>query len=49
MTTGVEPEPTPSWVLTPAMGPDIVMICAEGGLELDEESNEPREDSVWGL
>ena len=42
VTTGVEPVPTPGWVLAPAMGPNMVMICGEGGSESDEESNEPR-------
>jgi len=49
VTTRIELEPTPGWVLAPAMGPNMVTICGEGGLESDEESDEPGEESVWGL
>ena len=45
VTIGIEPEPTPGWVPTPAVGLDMVIICGEGGLESDEL----REDPVWGL
>jgi len=49
VTTGIEPEPTPGWVPTPIVGPNMVMICGEGGTKSDEESEEPGEESVWGL
>lgn len=49
VTTEIELEPAPSWVLAPTVGLDMVTICGEGGLESDEESNELGEDSVWGL
>jgi len=49
VTTGIEPEPTPGWVPAPAVDLDMVMKCSEGSLELDEESEGPGEDSVWGL
>jgi len=49
VTTWIEPESTRGWVPTLAMGPDMVTICGEGGLELDEESDELGEESVWGL
>ena len=46
VTTGIEPKPTPGWVPTPAMGPDMVKICSEGGSESDEESDELEEEST---
>ena len=49
VTTWIELQSTPGWVPTLAVGLDMVMICREGGLELDEESDEPGEESVWGL
>ena len=49
MITSIESEPTPGWVPAPAVGPDMVMICGEGGSESDEESEELGEVSVWGL
>jgi len=49
MTTEIEPKPTLGCVRTPAMVPDMVTICGEGGLEVDEESYEPGEELVWGL
>jgi len=49
VTTRVELEPTRGWVHAPVVGPDMVMICSEGVLGLDEESNEPGEELVWGL
>lgn len=36
----VEPKPTPSWFPAPIVGPDMMMVCSEGGLESDEELNE---------
>jgi len=32
VTTGVELDPTPSWVLAPVVGPNMMMVCGEGGL-----------------
>ena len=49
VTTWVEPEPTPGWVIAPIVGPDMVMIYGEGGSKLDEELEGPGEESVWGL
>ena len=49
VTTRVAPDPTPGWVHAPAVGADMVMICGEGGSKSDEESDEPGEESVWGL
>lgn len=40
VTTEVEPEPAPDWFPTLAVGPDMMTVCGEGGLESDEESNE---------
>ena len=37
VTTGIESEPTPSWVPTQGLGPDMVTICGEAGLESNEE------------
>ena len=45
VTTRIEPEPTPGWVPPPDMGPSMVTICGKGG----SESDEPEEESVWGL
>ena len=49
MTTGIEPEPTPGWVPTLVVGPNMVTICGEGFLKLDEEAEETGKESVWGL
>jgi len=49
VTTGVEPKSTLGWVPAPAVGPYTVTICGEGNSKPDEESDEPGEDSVWGL
>ena len=49
VTNEIEPEPTPGWVPAPDVGPDMVMICGEGGSELDEELDEPEEELSWGL
>lgn len=49
VTTSIEPELTLGRVPTPVMDPDMMTTCGQGGLELDEESDEPREGSVWGL
>lgn len=49
VTIGIELEPTLVWVPPPTVGLHIMMIGGEGGLKLDEEPEEPREDSVWGL
>jgi len=49
VTTSIEPKPTPSWVPTPAVGPNMVVICSEGGSKSDEELGEAVEESVWGL
>lgn len=43
VTTDIKMEPTPGWVPTPAVGPDMVTICG-GGLELDQELDEPGEE-----
>ena len=45
MITRVELEPIPGWVPTLVVGPNMVTICGEGG----SESDEPGEESVWGL
>ena len=45
----VQPKPTPSCVPAPVVGPDMVMLCGEGGSESDKESNEEKEELVWGL
>lgn len=37
VTTDIELEPTPGWVPTLAVGPDMMTIYGEGGSELDEE------------
>jgi len=47
--TGVEPEPTLTWFPTPVVDLDMMKICGEGGSESDEESDEPKEELVWGL
>jgi len=31
VTTEIEPKPKPVWVPTLAVGPNIVMVCGEGG------------------
>lgn len=49
VTTGIELEPTRGWVLAPAMGLDMVMMCDEGVLESNEELDEQGEESIWGL
>lgn len=49
VTTEIELDPTTSWVPTPAVDPSMVTICSEGGSELDEESDELGEESVWRL
>ena len=49
VTTGIELEPTPGWVPTPAVGPYMVTICSEGGSESNEESEKIGEELVWGL
>jgi len=49
VTTTIERELSPSRVPTPVMDPDMMMTCGQGGLELDEELDEPGEGLVWGL
>ena len=49
VTTGIEPEPTPGWVPTPIVSPDMMTVCGEGGLKSNKESNELEVESVWGL
>ena len=49
VTTGIELEPTPGCLPAPAMAPNMVTICSEGGLESEEDSEGPGNESVWGL
>jgi len=49
VTIEVKPEPTPSWFPTPAVGPNMMTICGEGGSKSNEESDETKEESVWEL
>jgi len=40
MITGIEPEATPGGVSALVVGPDMGMICDEGGSESDEPGEE---------
>lgn len=49
VTIRVELEKTPGCLPTPAVGPNMMTVSIEGGSKLDEESDEPEEELVWGL
>lgn len=49
VTVWVEPKPTVDWFLSPTMGPNMMMVCGEGGSKSDEQLDEPEEESVWGI